>query len=52
MAELHGGHVVDDKEVRVTSVLQAQHEHAVVSEDATEDENVLAALGAEPSRER
>lgn len=45
MAEHHRGHIIDDKDVRVTSVLQAQHEHAIVGEDATQDENVLAALG-------
>lgn len=49
MAERQGSHVVDDKQVHVTSVLTAQHERAIVSENATVDDGTLAALGTQPS---
>ncbi|EME83102.1 uncharacterized protein MYCFIDRAFT_153757 [Pseudocercospora fijiensis CIRAD86] len=40
-----GSHVVDEEKLRVTSVFQQTHEHAVVDENATLDDQTLGALG-------
>jgi hypothetical protein len=45
MAETKHTQVVDERDVKVTSVLSAKHDHALVDENATLDEKVLVALG-------
>lgn len=46
MAQRSGSQaVVDEHDVKVTSVFERSHDHAVIDEDATLDEKTLGALG-------
>ena len=45
MTERHKGSVVDETAVQVTTVFSDLGEHAVVDENATLDDQALAALG-------
>ena len=45
MAGRHGSVVVDERDVKVTSVFTKAHNHAVIDEDATLDDKTLGALG-------
>lgn len=45
MAEKRNPQVVNEESLKVTSVLESSHEHAVVDRDATPDERALGALG-------
>ena len=45
MATGHKGSVVDETAVHVTTVFEKLGEHAVVDENATLDDQALAALG-------
>ena len=40
-----GSHVVNEEKLHVTSVFQQTHEHAVIDENATLDDQTLGALG-------
>lgn len=44
-AQRQGSHVADENALRVTSVFEKTHEHAVVDETADLDEQTLVALG-------
>lgn len=45
MAERQGSTAIDEKDVRVTSVLTKRNEHAVLEDNADRDEATLGALG-------
>ena len=45
MAEKRSNRLVNEQTTKVTSVLEQQHEHALVGHDAKFDDSTLAALG-------